>query len=678
MPATHVFYSSRGRGTNDGGALLTTPMQRAVRFLRVALPIVFVAFLVLIGLTYSGNVADRRPVEPPVTATSPVQEDRIESLGYLFEDTQTVAGKVLSKIRARRTTGFQSGWYTLEDVELTIFRDKGVTYQLIAPSAQFHAETKAAEVRKGVLIKSSTGITVKTEEIKFDGNRLVNNIPLTFTAQNWNGRAGGIEMNLQNETMHLIGGVTATSIPPPAEPPVNITSKSAEFLQQQGEATFRDDVVITRAGDSLKTEAVTARLDQAHKVLVALDGCCKVDMQLRAGSSLVPAQLSSGGSRIEAKSFTSDIGPAGEIRGIRALGAPARAAFTGPPPRTMRANEIAIAFQGERITAIRSEGKVNLLEEAAGTKREIDAGVVTLYMDPQSHKLSSAVAEHEVRLRDPRTTATAMRANYDMVNGVLLLSTDPKGALPTVVSEGHQVRAEQIELTQRSRVVQARGSVLARMAPQPKGVSASQTALFPSGDGPVFVNSESLLLRQDDKVAVFNGKVRAWQGNNVLFAETLQLESAGESLNARGDVRGMFYNVKGEKRTAPIGTHSDALIAKKAERTVNLEGHVKIEDEARTMNADRATIYLDAANRVDRVEANGNLVVTERNTGRRATGSHALYKLAEKTLQLDGAPAEVSEPRGVVRGKQILFDIARNKVNVVNEGESTEATYHPE
>src|SRR5688572_28519347 len=113
----------------------------------------------------------------------------------------------------------------------------------------------------------------------------------------------------------------------------------------------------------------------------------------------------------------------------------------------MRADEIAIGFQGERITSIRSEGKVNLLEEVAGSKREIDAGVVTLSMDPQSHKLSSALAENDVRLRDPKTTATAMRANYDMVNGVLLLATEPKGPLPTMVSEGHQVRAEQIELT---------------------------------------------------------------------------------------------------------------------------------------------------------------------------------------------------------------------------------------
>jgi hypothetical protein len=46
-------------------------------------------------------------------------------------------------------------------------------------------------------------------------------------------------------------------------------------------------------------------------------------------------------------------------------------------------------------------------------------------------------------------------------------------------------------------------------------------------------------------------------------------------------------------------------------------------------------------------------------------------------LHLSGAPAVMSDPRGTVKGQQVVFDIGRNKVEVSGPGQ-TETTYNPQ
>ena len=650
-------------------------MHRAVRFLRVALPIAFLTFLLLIGVSYSS-----RRVNPPTSSVperSTIRPEPVKSVAYEFDDTQTVGGEVLSRIRARRVMGFDSGWYTLEDVEMTIYRGDG-WYQLSAPQAQFHDDTRAAEVKKGVRLRASNGIEVQTEEMKFDGNRMANKIPLSFTAQNWTGKAGGIDLNLELETMFLVGGVEATTKPAKSgEPPVHVVSKGAEFLQKIGHATFREDVIMTRAGDEFRNQAVTAKLDESRKVMVGLEGCCAVEMDLKANSALLPAEAAQGPTRITAERFLSEVGPQGEIRAIIALGGPARAQFVGPPKRNLTAIEIRIDMAADQISRIRAAGGVTLHEHAPTGLRELVSLSQTILIDPATRRASSAVAELNVKYTDPKSGATAQRANYDFYNQLLVLSTVGQ-AVPSLTADGHTLRATTIDVSQKDGVLKARENVAAQLSQKQGGISASQTAIFPKGDGPVFVNADNLVMRQNERIAVFSGNVRAWQGNNVLFANTVQVEGQGETLNARENVRALLYNVRaGEQRKTPIEARSNVLIARRAERKVDLEGNVKIDDEPRTVAADRATIFLDASRRVERVEASSNVVLTDKVAAQKAVGTHLIYRLAEKRLFLDGSPATVTDPRGTLSGKQVVFDIARNKVNVSGDT-PTQATYNPQ
>ena len=81
-------------------------MQRTIRFLRVALPIVFVAFVLVIALSFRRTHAarDDQPAGPVTSTQRPVDKPQLES--KKFEDTQTIAGRVVMRIDAERVVAF--------------------------------------------------------------------------------------------------------------------------------------------------------------------------------------------------------------------------------------------------------------------------------------------------------------------------------------------------------------------------------------------------------------------------------------------------------------------------------------------------------------------------------------------------------------------------------------------
>src|SRR5436309_1558921 len=186
-------------------------MQKTVRFLRIALPILFVGFVLVIVFSWTRR---RTPLDAnaggePVAITRTGERPQAESKG--FEDTQTIGGRVVSRIRARRVVAYTSSWNTLEDVALTIYRPNGLTYELLCPEAQFNSQTKEADVKGGVKVTASDGVVIQTAALHFDGNRLTNHIPVVFSVDRWAGHAGALDLDVDSETLHLFDNLDAAA-----------------------------------------------------------------------------------------------------------------------------------------------------------------------------------------------------------------------------------------------------------------------------------------------------------------------------------------------------------------------------------------------------------------------------------------------------------------------------------
>jgi len=126
-------------------------MQRTIRILRIALPIAFFAFVVLLVLSWQrGKV--KRPKQPNEPLAGTITGQKVQVLFNGFEDTQTVGGRVVMRVKAARVVAYTGDWNTLESVDLTIYRPTGLTYQLTCPSAKFNSKTKEADAQGGVRV----------------------------------------------------------------------------------------------------------------------------------------------------------------------------------------------------------------------------------------------------------------------------------------------------------------------------------------------------------------------------------------------------------------------------------------------------------------------------------------------------------------------------------------------
>lgn len=650
-------------------------MQRTIRILRIALPIAFFAFVALIVVSWQ-----RTKVKPPkapgdeVVGTLTGQKPQVVSHG--FEDTQTVGGRVVMRIKAGRVIAYTGDWNTLEGVELTIYRPTGLTYQLTCPSAKFNSRTKEADASGGVQVTSSDNVDIRTAEIHYDGSRLTNNIPVEFRVDRWTGNAGSLDLDVEGEMLRLYQKMDATMAPElPAEAPLTIRSAEGIFRRRENDATFTSEVVMTRGADRLTADHMVGRFTQDRKKLVALDGNGHVTI-IASGSPAVGEDLG-GRKEITCERFASEVGPDGQINAFNAFGEQgiSHAVFDGPPKRDVVAKNFRVGLAGRAVREVRADSQV-VMKELGEAPREISGDRVTIDFDPAQHRATSAFVDGSFKYKDPKNTASAIRAHYDIANDRILLTAEP-GFDPTVTADGNVLKAKQIEFSPKAGTAKATGSVIAQLTSRQGGVAADSTNLFPAGK-PVFVNSDVLNMRQANKVAVFTGNVRAWQETNTMFAQEMQVQGMGDTITARGNVRMQLYNTGAEARRTPMQTHSEQLVARKNDRRVDLIGAVKMQDEQRTVTAEHASLFLDAARKLDRMEAEKNVVMVDAATGRRATGDKAVYNIKTKIVLIDGSPATATAPNGNLSGQQIRVDLVRNKVEIMSPTAPTKGTYKPE
>ena len=658
-------------------------MQRTVRVLRIALPIALVAFILVIALSWRRNSGRReRPEKEIVTSTIRPGEKRPQLESKSFEDTQTIAGRVASRIRARRVVAFSSGWNTLEGVELTIFRPNGLTYDVMCPTAQFNSNTKEADAKGGVFVQSSDGVEIRTAEIHFDGSHLTNHIPVQFKIDRWTGTGGALDLDVQGEQLRLYQKLDATMHPEAAdESPMNLKSEEGVFRRRENDVNFLANVLLTRDYDRLFGDHMVAHFAQNRHGLVAVEGNGHIIIRMASNSPIASGENLGGQKEITCDRFFSELAANGQISAINAVGdtALAHAVVEGPPKRDMVAKTFRVGLTNKIVSDIKGDWGV-VVKELEDPPRELSGDHVNVFFDAATHKESTAAVEGNFKYHDPRNSATAIRANYDITSDSVVLTAEP-GFDPSVVMDGNNVRAKLIQFSPRAGTAKATGEVIALLVSKPGGnggASADSTNIFPTNK-PVFVNSDTLTTRQDTKTAIFSGNVRAWQETNTLFAQEMQVQGNGDSLTARGNVRTVLYNTSstgsGEPRKTPLLSRSDQLFGQKNTRRIDLNGSVKIDDETRHVTSDKAAFFFDEHRHVERMEAESKVVMTDTATGRKSTGDKATYIVANRMVYMSGNPATATDPQGNVVGQQIAIDLVKNKVDIMSPTAPTKLKY---
>lgn len=654
-------------------------MQRAIRILRIALPIAFIGFLVVIGLSFR-RVHSRQDKSDNIAPTSTIRpHDKPTVESKRFEDTQTIGGRLAMHVVANRVVAFPSGWNTLEEATLTIYRPTGLTYNLICPQAEFNSNTKEAVVKGGVKLTASDGIEITSAEMHYDGNRLTNHIPVQFKIDRWTGNAGALDLDVPEETLRLYDNIDATLQPQTAaDSPAHLTAGEGMYRRKENTANFENNVVLVRDRDRFNATHVIGKFATDKKTLMSLEGQGNVLIALGANSPVGSGGIAEGRKEITCDHFWSEMAPDNTISAINATSDPnlTHALIEGEVRRDIVAKYFRVGLKNKEATDIKADQQVVITESGGDVPREISGNTVMVYFDPRTRRPGSAVIDGNFHYKDPRNDARAVRANYDILNDRVILTAQP-GFDPTIVTDGNTLKAKTIEFAPRGGTAKATTEVIAQLVSKPNGgPSADATNVFPAGK-PVFVNSDTLSIRQATKTAVFNGNVRAWQDTNTLLSQEMQVVGAGDQLTARGNVRMALYNTgnsAAEARKVPLLARSEQLTARKNDRRIELAGTVKIDDEQRHMTGEKAVFIFDANKKVERVEAENKIVLLDQPNNRKATGDKATYYVSRRMAHISGSPATVTSPTGSTTGQQFAIDMVHNKVDVLSPTTPTVGT----
>jgi len=652
-------------------------MHPLVRFLRVALPVAFVAFVILIIVSFTrAQFPDRKSDPGPIEGIR--ENDNPSLVMDAFEDTHSIGGRLVSRIRATRTIGFESGWFTLESVELALFSENGVQYTVTAGHAQFNPETKEAEATDGVKVSSSDGLSIRTERVRFDGEHVTNKLPVDFEVGGWTGHAGRIRLRVADETLYLLDGVTATLSPQNAAERVDLKSESATSYQKTGELQFEGAVRVERHSEVLLADVLRVGTDPDTRKLTGIDGEGNVLIRMLKGSSLVSASgdetLGAGETRINAERFTGQVADDSTLRAITLIGEviPVQAIMDTSPRREMTTSNLRVELTPSgAILDLHATGR-STVQELGPQPRVIEADEIRVSFDPETKDPSAAVFNGNVSFRDKQGEGHAPQAIYDIKGDkVTLVSTDRES--PSLSTQGSVVKARMIEVSPRAGTLHGEGQVVVRYDSASKG-GAADNVLFGDSAEPVFVNADSLVAIDNSQVVTFSGSVRAWQEQNSVFANELQMLRGGEEVTGSGDVRVGVRQPADDGTVQSFNARSDTMTARRDPGRVDLSGAVKIEESARILESEKATFLFDRNNEIDRMEATGKVVVRDATGVRSARGDTAIYRVPQRKLRIIGEPAILVDASGEIRGNEILFDTVTQKVEVIGG----EATYNPE
>ena len=237
-----------------------------------------------------------------------------------------------------------------------------------------------------------------------------------------------------------------------------------------------------------------------------------------------------------------------------------------------------------------------------------------------------------------------------------------RGGEPTAWDARARGKAREIDLDTRSNRSYMRGGVATTFYSNAQMQNAGP---FANSDEPVFVTAQAAEFDNNAHTAIYTGDPRAWQGNNYVRGERLQIDENGGTFKADGSVQSVLYNAKvrqgGRDSTQPVSVSASSMLYSRDSRVLQYRNKVDVRQGTDRITADSVDAFLDEHNALSRTVAETNVVLTQ--TGRRGVGNWAQYTAADDVAILRGDPATiVDSENGTSSAAQMTFNMRENKV----------------
>ena len=315
--------------------------------------------------------------------------------------------------------------------------------------------------------------------------------------------------------------------------------------------------------------------------------------------------------------------------------------------QTLRANKFNVDYfeTGNKIKTFVADGEAladfePLVKDKDGkrTKRTLTGQKLTANVQQQSQEISDLTAEGEVKYTDGDRNATAARGVYDAAAQTIAMR-----GKPLLWDTTARTNADEIDTNLDTGESLARGRVRTTYYSRE---TTGGAAPFKKSKAPVTVAADRAVVRHREGAARYLGNARAWQDDDFVRGDNLELDKGERALHAWGNVQSAFYGVereieKGKKEIVPVFVSAEKLDYADEQRTAHYEGQVKIRQGTDQIDAATADALMDADNKLSKMTATREVVLTQ--PQRRGTGDLLVYTAADDAAILTGNLAQVDD-----------------------------------
>jgi lipopolysaccharide export system protein LptA len=263
---------------------------------------------------------------------------------------------------------------------------------------------------------------------------------------------------------------------------------------------------------------------------------------------------------------------------------------------------------------------------------------MTANFSQQTQDVSDLTVDGDAKYTEGERVAVAARGVYTAWNQTVAMRGKPQLWDPSL-----RASADEIDTNVESSESELRGRARTTYFNRD---STGGAAPFKNKKDPVTVASDRALVKHNEGAARYIGNARAWQGDDFVRAEYIELDKGERVMSAWNNAQSAFYNFereveKGRKEIVPVFASSDRIIYTDANRTAHYEGSVKIRQGTDRIDSATADAVLDEENKLVSLTASKDVVMTQ--PSRRATGDQVVYTAATDTAILTGNFAMVQD-----------------------------------
>ena len=490
------------------------------------------------ALLYFGNAGPRTLEEQGREQATGGSEEPLDSdillSGSGFDLTAVGEGdKVLFQIKADRQKADRDENIFLEGVVIDM--PHGDTrYKITGDEARYNRETHEAEIEGSVEVLGSGGLRLNTDwlQLREGGDVLRASHGTEFQYRDsMRGRTESLRMHIARKLLIMQGGVEIESTPQ-ASQDFKLKARSLRFAEDRRLLRAEGNVRIDQSDNHVEANRITVRLDEFENSIKHLRALWNV-----RGVFTPPPQEGLPDQRISFTGWGMSLffdAVAGDLRHLELEGRRRRLAIMmardeAGAQRELKGRMLTADFYNNVLRSADVMGPMSLnetfqVELASGTetrKRSAEARGAEAFFDTRGNVVRLDM-RGETRIRQDGMSAASDLAKLDLAKEMSVFEAAP-GGLVRVATEQGELQAPRIAFQHQNEILTADNGVRTVLTSKPGSGDVSGPLPFSDPSEPVRIQSESATLTGGERNEfLFEGKVRAWQGQNVLMADQLR------------------------------------------------------------------------------------------------------------------------------------------------------------